>query len=1427
MEKYSVKKPFTILVMVLTIIILGIVSLTSMTTDLLPDINLPYMIVVTTYPGASPEKVESDICEPMESALGSVNGVKNVMSVANENYGIVELEFEDGTDMDSAMVKVSSALDPVKDILPEECGTPSLMEIGTDMMATQYLSIGYEDMSIEELTAFVEDTVVPRLERQNGVTSISSIGMVEKTIQVELNQEKVDKINDKILAKTNDAFADAVEQLDEAKQQIIDGQNEIDENKKKMQDSEKELADGKQELIDGQKELEDGKQELIDKQKELDDAKQKLQDGKNELENKKNETYNKLAQASLAADQLSAYQAQLVQQQASMEATEEILKQIKTLEESNTVQALTTVLQTIDTLSASLVQGDDAALVEQQVVALQQFATQMLQVEALDKDTKAILKQLSEVSVSTTVGEAKTILANLKKAVESSKQQAESVIASKADYEASLASIQLQIQVTQSIIAQYEAQLQAAGMTYEEIEKLKLQAAEGFGAADAELSAGETSLSGAQTQLDAGKESLEDAQKQIDSGWESIEEGQKQLEEGKKSLEDAQEQIDDSWEEYEQAVRQYEKQREEAIKQANAEQLIAINTLSQLIYAQNFAMPAGYIDDKYDNSWLVKVGDHYKSLEELENVLLANIEDVGDIRLKDVADLTIIDNSLESYARLNGGNSIILSVFKSSTVGTNEVSRQIDQAISELQEENPGLDVVVLMDQGDYITLLIKSVLQNIIVGAILAIIILALFLKDVKPTLVVAMSIPLSVLLALILMYFTDISLNMMSLSGLALGIGMLVDNSIVVIENIYRLRMKGISAARAAVQGTKQVAGAITASTLTSICVFFPMIFSTGIVKELMMPISLTIIYTLGASLLIAMTLVPAAGSTLLKASTAKEHPLFEKVQEAYGKALDFCLSVKVVPLTTAIVLFAFTVWQVVQMGVVMVPEMTSSQIQASVTMPKEMTREECYAMADEITERILAEEKVGSVGVMSGGEASLFSSAGAGGDQYDIYSFMIQMKDEKAGSKEVKELVKSMEASCSDLKCEISFSTGMGDMSALTGSGLNIKIYGDDLETLDQIGEDIIGLVSGVDGFEEVTDGQEEQDQVVHLVIDRDTAMRYGLSVAQIYADLSNKISNEKTAATVTMDGIEMDIKIVDDRAPLTYDTILDHTFDIQETDEDGDTITVERKLSEFAKVEIEDGAASVNRENQSRYLSITATPAEGNNVTLLSREVKPLIDSYELPDGYSITMGGEYESVVSMLTQMGLVLLLGLVLIYFVMVAQFQSLLSPFIVLFTVPLAFTGGLLGLLITREPLSVMAMMGFVILLGTVVNNGIVFVDYVNKLRMGGLERRDALIATGKTRMRPILMTAMTTILAMSMMLFGDDLSSQMGKGMAIVICGGLLYATLMTLFIIPVMYDILFKKQPLVVDVGSENLDDIPDDAADYLASKEEIGS
>jgi multidrug efflux pump subunit AcrB len=336
-----------------------------------------------------------------------------------------------------------------------------------------------------------------------------------------------------------------------------------------------------------------------------------------------------------------------------------------------------------------------------------------------------------------------------------------------------------------------------------------------------------------------------------------------------------------------------------------------------------------------------------------------------------------------------------------------------------------------------------------------------------------------------------------------------------------------------------------------------------------------------------------------------------------------------------------------------------------------------------------------------------------------------------------------------------------------------------------------------------------------------------MGMGLTVAQIYQDITMKLTHSVDSVKLNIDGIDMQVKIVNHMDPLTKENLMDHTFAVSKTDEDGDTVTEDVKLSDIATVEIRDGVSTINRENQGRFMTVTADVGEGYNTTLLTRKLKPLLDAYKAPNGYSVELSGEYDTVVQMLKQMGLVILLGMAFIYFVMVAQFQSLLSPFIVMFTIPLAFTGGLASLWLTGENLSVLAIMGFVVLMGTVVNNGIVFVDYVNQLRKGGLDRHTALIATGKTRMRPILMTALTTILAESYLIFGDDMGSQMGRGMALVIAGGLAYATLMTLFIIPVMYDIMFKKAPLDVDTGREDLDDVPDDAAEYLMGNNTISS
>lgn len=1427
LEKLSVKKPYTILVMVVVIIMLGVVTLSGMTTDLLPRINIPYILVVTTYPGASPEKVETTICEPMESALGSVKGVKNVYSISNENYGIVELEFVDGTDMDATMVKVSSALDPIKDVLPEECGTPQLMELGTDMLASLYVAVSYDGMDQAQLTRFVEDTVVPRLERQDGVTSISKVGLVEKTVQVELNQEKVNALNDKILAKTDDAFAEALEDLEEAKKSLVDGQGDINENIEKLNENAQKLEDSKQDLVDGQKELEDGKKELADKQADLNQAKQDLEDGKKELQEKKDETYGQLAKASEALDQLAVYQAELTELEITLNKMVEAKNQIQTgidginalVENVNSLKGgLYSINRIPDKSDLSIGEIDESGISEQKLVpSIQMLASALV-------PYKQIADLISDVDSETTVGTALEKVTAVATALETYRSDLE---AQKIALENQIAVKGQEVENKKNLINMFKAGMEKAGvsLTYGDIEEAKMQAAAGFGSADAQMVAGEAQLESGQIQLDSAKDQLEDAQKQIDDGWKSIDDAKEQLDDGWDQLKDAQKQIDEGWDSYNDGVKQYEKQRAQAMKKANANQLISLDTLSKLIYAQNFAMPAGYVDDKNDHAWLVKVGDNYESLEELEQVLLTKIDDVGDVRLCDVADLSIIDNAEDSYAKLDRKDAVILSIFKSSTSGTNEVSKQCKAEIAAMEEEFPGLHIFPLMDQGDYITLIVNSVLKNIIIGAVLAIFVLAIFLKDVKPTLVVAASIPLSVLSALILMYFTDISLNMMSLSGLALGIGMLVDNSIVVIENIYRLRSKGVGAARAAVQGTKQVAGAIIASTLTTVCVFFPMVFTSGTVRELIMPISLTIIFTLGASLLISMTVVPAAGSTLLRNAKEKKHPWFEKIQNFYGKSLSFFLRFKIIPLAIAIGLLALCIWQVARMGIVMFPDMSSSQIQASVTMPEEWNRDTCYKTADEILSRIENMEGVGTVGAMSGGDASLFSSAAASNSEnYDTYSIMITMANANAGSKEVSALCDAIEDSCKELGCEVSVSSGMNEMSSMMGgTGLGINIYGDDLDTLKAIGEDITALVNTVDGFAEVTNGEEDLDQVVHLVIDKDAAMRYGLSVAQMFNDINTKISSTATAATVTIDGEEMDIVIVDERAPLTKENLLDYNFELEVTDEDGDTILEDHTLGEFAKAEIRDGVASINRKNQSRYITLTALPEEGENVTLLSRELEPLLEQYQVPDGYTVEVGGEYDAVMTMVSQMVKVLALGLALIYLVMVAQFQSLLSPFIVILTVPLAFTGGLLGLWGAGETLSITGLLGFVILMGTVVNNGIVFVDYANQLRIGGMKRRDALIVTGKTRMRPILMTAMTTILAMSTMLFGDDMANQMSRGMVIVIIGGLVYATFMTLYIIPVMYDILFRKQPVNVDLGDENLDDEMDDAADYIASLE----
>ncbi len=1288
MEKLSVTKPFTILVAVIMILVLGVVSLTGMTTDLLPNMSLPYLIVVTTYPGASPERVESDVVKPIESALGTVSGVKNVMSTCAENYGLVQLEFQEGTDMDSTMVKVSGALQELDGSLPELCSTPSIIELSMDMMATMYVSVSRDGYDVYELSGFVKSTVQPFIERQNGVANVTTIGLVQQSVQVELDGKKIDKLNEKILETISNAMATAKEELDKAEAEVTKGKEELE----KAQSTFGEMMAGT----------------LFD-----------------QLESSLNASTGDLAKQ-----------------------VKDLLEQVRQLRyeinEGETGKALDTLILELDNIDQILKAG--SLSVEDVLSVAGSLRSVLNQLDFLMKQLEAEMELPETLPEPDPSGDVSDL-----------REQVDEIYTSISELSKLIDSIP-------SVLAGLESAY--AGLT-----QAQLEAAVGFATAS-------TQLSNAETQLAAAKKQYEDA-------------------------------------------------KETALGSANLDQLLNVNTLSQLIYAQNFSMPAGYIDDADDNSWLLKIGEEFDTVDQLADTLLVKMDAIGEVRLKDVATVQIIDNAGDSYSRFNGEQAVILSIFKDSVTGTNETAENCLNAFKELEDRYTGFHAATLMNQGSYITIIINSILSSMITGAVLAIIILALFLKDVKPTIVVAVSIPLSVLTALVLMYFTNISLNMMTLSGLSLGVGMLVDNSVVVIENIYRLRSRGVSAPRAAVQGAKQVAGAIIASTLTTVCVFLPMVFTTGMVRELLLPLGLSIGYCLMASLVVALTVVPASASTLLRNSKPKSHPWFDKFLDLYEKVLAWCLKFKAVPLGASVALLGFCVWMVLNMGIVLLPEMTGNQIQVNVSTPAGLSREESYAEADKVIEALLTIDGVDEVGVMDSSSASNMMGGmlgQSGGGSYGNYVFYIALP-EGTSSSEVERITEQINQVGKTLSSTVGAAAGgVDDLTAMLGSGLSVKIYGDDLDTLETLANEISQLVQQVEGYTKISTSFSGGEPTIQLVIDKDKAMEKGLTVAQIYMAVSERMNTTSSSTSVTLQGVNMSVTVENNNDPLTLENLLEIEFETTTMDASGNTVKGTCKLSDFATIQETTSVGSIGRENLSRYGTVSASVAQGYNATLLSRQLEDLLDAYKesgaVPYGYSVEVEGESTVVNDMVEQMVLLIALGCVFIYLVMVAQFQSLMSPFIVLFTVPLAFTGGMLGLLIAGQQLSLLSMMGFALLMGTIVNNGIVFVDYTNQLRLGGMDRQAALIATGRTRMRPILMTALTTILAMFQLIFSDDMAGQLGGGMAIVVVGGMLYATLMTLLIVPVIYDIMFKRKPHVVDVGGDNLDDVPDDAAEFIA-------
>ena len=1230
MAKFSVKRPLTVFVVVLAVVVLGIVAYLRMTPDLLPNMDFPYVIIVTADPGASPEAVEEEITRPMEQSMATLDQIKEVTSTSQNSVSMVMLEFEDGVNMDTISVDIQQKISVLEGQWSDTVGTPYVLKINPSMIPVMVAAVSREGSDVYALSDLVTDELTGKLEGVSGVASVTVSGALTRQAHVILDQEKMEALSAKL--------ADAV------KAQLKKAEGKLYAAKKQVEDGEKALSDAKRAAADGV--------------------------------------------AGTVGD-----------------SVDEVYKNLKELYDK---------LEGLDI--DDLVGG---------------FIT----------DPDGTLKQLND------------LLDTLKSSIEKLMKELES------------------------------------GKLEGDISDFLVQMMDGI----SQMTGAELQLSQAKSQIESGLKQLREAYDKVDS-------------------------------------------------QTDLGGFLSITTVSGLLTAQNFSMPAGYIDDNSGVSYMVSVGQKFENSTELENMVLFDLglEGIDPITLGDVATVVVTDDSDQLYTKLDDENGILLSFNKQSNYATAAVSNNLTDRFRELESQYEGLTFVPLMDQGDYIYLIVETILSSLLWGALFSVVVLFLFLRDWRPTVITLLSIPVSVIFAVVLMYFTGVTINMISLSGLAVSVGMLVDNSVVVIENIYRLRAKGATIVQAAVSGAQQVLGAVTASTLTTVCVFAPIVFVEGLTRQLFTDLALTITYSLLASLLVSLTLVPAMASGMLRREFVPKPGLLDKIYPAYRRAIAWSLDHKAGVLLLSLVLLVTTAWGAVSRGFTFMPEIDMNNLSVTVTMPEDITRAEAVDLADQVVERVMSVENIESAGFMMGsGDMGGLSMASGDNGEFDVTGYLT-MPEGTFGSDAGKEI----EALCADLPCKVTTAGVMsGMMSYMTGTGVSLRVYGSDMESLQGAARSLGQRMEQVEGVQDVSDGLEDAAPALQVVVDRNKAMTKGITVAQIYMQVAAALQDTTTVADVTLDGESMEM-IVDAAAgsKLTREKLMDLTISpdssamsssmsgmsgmsgmdssmsssmgsmggmssmssssasaglSQLTGGESQDEDTSFKLGEVAEVKETVSLNSIQRDQQRRCITVSAAVADGYNVTKVTTAVQKALGSVTLPEGVTVEYDGENEQIMNAIQQLLLMLLLGVVLVYLIMVAQFQSLKAPFIVMFTIPLAFTGGFLALLLSGIEVSVISLIGFVMLVGIIVNNGIVLVDYINQQRLAGMGLREAIIDAGVTRLRPILMTSLTTILGLIVTALAKNAGTALIQPIALVCIGGLLYATLMTLFVVPCMYEILNKKE------------------------------
>ncbi|MDD2481415.1 MAG: efflux RND transporter permease subunit [Lutispora sp.] len=819
---------------------------------------------------------------------------------------------------------------------------------------------------------------------------------------------------------------------------------------------------------------------------------------------------------------------------------------------------------------------------------------------------------------------------------------------------------------------------------------------------------------------------------------------------------------------------------------------VSLNQIMAILQSENLNLPGGTIEYA-EKKLLIRSTGEFKSIEQIKNIPIA-LQSGTTLYIRDIAEVLNTNKPIDSYSRTNGKNSMSLSVQKQTNANTVNVARAVKNELENIDKEYPDLNIDVVFDQGEFIEIAISNVASNAAIGGILAVLILFIFLKNIRTTLIIATAIPISIIATFVLIYFAGISINIVSLGGLALGVGMLVDNAIVVLENIYRHRNEGYSRIEAALSGTQEVGKAILASTLTTIVVFLPIVFTEGIAAQIFKEMALTITFSLLASLIVALTFIPMLSSKFLKMVKPHEgsrnrwmNKIFDKwdnaingIDRIYQRILVWVLKHK--RKTTVIVMgiFLSSLLLIPFIGSEFFPAMDQGMFNIDIQLPKGSLIENTNEVSKELEDLLSKITELETMHVSVGGSNN-FSGMGISNSHSATISVTLKplTEREKSTSEIVEEVRKSVKSIAGAEIKVTDVSTSFGGMSG--GAAVSIQISGADLETLKDISKDIEKLVIETEGTRQVESSIAEGRPEAQVYINRDKASGYGLSTTQVASVLRTAVEG-RVATTYKVDGTEIDIKV---QYPEDKRKTLEQLKSVSLLSPLG----MQVPLMDIADIKIGQGPTSINRADQERYVTVTGD-IFGRSSGDVNGELKNKVKEYRLPDGYSIKFTGEDQQMVEAFTSLTLALILAIFLVYMVMAIQFESLVHPLTIMFSVPVAYSGSIIGLAITNNPLSVPAFIGVIMLAGIVVNNAIVLVDYINTLRERGLDKEAAIIKAGPTRLRPILMTTLTTILAMIPLALGFGEGAEAMAPMAIVVIFGLTTSTLLTLLIVPVIY-------------------------------------